>query len=145
MKKFKSVSGEDVRIALMSGHVFIIGKEWQTLPEYAHADAYANKCISDDMLFHEAVKEEVVNPDMPEALQKTEIDSALLNEKAKGLELAKQDVYNFLKDSVEKATTGVFAKNGKVIPSAVKTKMKVTTSNSIIQEAWAELKNDMAN
>lgn len=48
-KKFKSASGEDVRIALLDGHVTIIGAEWRPLHERYHKEAYANGCVSEDM------------------------------------------------------------------------------------------------
>ncbi len=144
-KRFKSVDGTDKRIALLSGHVFIVGKDWCPLPELAHSSAYANQCISEDMVYHKAVEEVVVNPDMPKALQETEIDGDLLEEKSKGLALAKKDVYDFLKVAVEESTPGVFSKNGKVMVMVVQKKMKVSTPSSVIQEAWAELQNDLEN
>ena len=144
-KRFKSVDGKDKRIALLSGHVFIVGKDWCPLPELAHSAAYATQCISEDMVFHKAVEEKVTNPEMPEALQETKIDSDLLEEKAKGLALAKKDVYDFLKTAVEDSTPGVFSKNGKVMVMVVQKKMGVSTPTSVIQEAWAELKNDLEN
>ena len=48
-KKFRSASGSDVRLALMSGHVTIVGNEWVDLQEVFWRDAYANGCVSNDM------------------------------------------------------------------------------------------------
>jgi hypothetical protein len=48
-KKFRSASGTDVRLALLSGHVTIVGNEWVDLQEVFWRDAYANGCVSNDM------------------------------------------------------------------------------------------------
>jgi len=49
-KKFRSISGKDVQVALLSGHVAMVGVEWRPLPALFHQEAYARGCISDDML-----------------------------------------------------------------------------------------------
>jgi hypothetical protein len=49
-KRFRSLSGEEVVISLLSGHVARVGPEWRPLPTIFHQDAYAKGCISDDML-----------------------------------------------------------------------------------------------
>lgn len=48
-KKFRSASGSEVRVAMLSGHVTIIGSEWTPLSEIFWKDAYANGCVSEDM------------------------------------------------------------------------------------------------
>lgn len=48
--KFKVLKGPDVRIALLTGHVAIVGKEFEELDERFHKEAYASMCISEDML-----------------------------------------------------------------------------------------------
>lgn len=48
-KKFRSASGSEVRLALLSGHVTIVGNEWVDLQEVFWRDAYANGCVSNDM------------------------------------------------------------------------------------------------
>jgi hypothetical protein len=49
-KKFRSIDGTDVHVKLTSGHTAVIGKDWRPLPDHMHREAYANGCISDNML-----------------------------------------------------------------------------------------------
>jgi len=49
-KKFKSLDNIERRIALLSGHVYLIGPDWQNIPEFAWKDCYAAGCMSDDMI-----------------------------------------------------------------------------------------------
>ncbi len=49
MKKFKSVDGSVKRIALLSGHVFIIGNEWKTVPSHAESACFAAGCVSEEV------------------------------------------------------------------------------------------------
>ena len=49
-KRFKSTTGKDVRVALTSGHVAIIGTQWVELHPRFFSLAYANGCISEDMV-----------------------------------------------------------------------------------------------
>lgn len=52
-KKFKSLDNEEKRVCLLSGHTYLIGKEWVDIPEFAWDQAYANRCISSD--YYEAM------------------------------------------------------------------------------------------
>lgn len=49
-KRFRSLSGEEVCLSLLSGHAARVGTDWRPLPEIFHQEAYARGCISDDML-----------------------------------------------------------------------------------------------
>lgn len=51
MKKFKSATGKPVRISLVEGgHTIVIPHDtWREVPAVFHDQAYANRCISDDM------------------------------------------------------------------------------------------------
>lgn len=49
-KRFRSLSGEEVCLSLLSGHTARVGPEWRPLPAIFHQEAYAKGCISDDML-----------------------------------------------------------------------------------------------
>lgn len=49
-KRFRSPHEKEVRVALTSGHVAIIGTEWKPLHPRFHSEAYANRCVSEDML-----------------------------------------------------------------------------------------------
>ena len=46
--QFRSPHGDDIRIALTSGHVAIVGGEWRELPELFHYDAVLNGCERSD-------------------------------------------------------------------------------------------------
>ena len=49
-KKFKAVDNIERRIALLSGHVYLISSEWIRVPEFAWKDCYAAGCMSEDMI-----------------------------------------------------------------------------------------------
>ena len=55
-KKFKSVSGLTARVTLPNGGVALVGSDWTTLPPEFHQGAYAEGCISDDMIAGEVAK-----------------------------------------------------------------------------------------
>lgn len=80
IKRFKSMSGEEVRIARIDGHVAIIGTEWTDLHPRFHSDAYAAGCISEDMIRNAPtdVDPKVVNTLNNIALQKNEVESAII-------------------------------------------------------------------
>ena len=80
MKKFKSTTGQPVRVALIDGHVAIIGTEWTDLHERFHSQAYANMCISEDMIKNAALDgldPATVNVINNVALQKNEVEAAI--------------------------------------------------------------------
>lgn len=49
--QFRTKYNKPVRIALMSGHVTIIGKEWKPIHKRFWSEAYRHGCISEDMMF----------------------------------------------------------------------------------------------
>lgn len=49
-KRFKSPDNSVRRVALLSGHVFLIDGEWSPIPEYAWKASYAEGAISEDMI-----------------------------------------------------------------------------------------------
>jgi hypothetical protein len=79
MKRFKSADGSEVRVALETGHVTIIGNEWTELHERFHSQAYANGCISEDMAKLAEIKlnKETVNKIETVALKKEKIKGAI--------------------------------------------------------------------
>lgn len=101
-KRFRSASGKDVRIALTSGHIVIIGKKWITLAEHLHAEAYKHGCISDDM---DAFKE----------MKNNEVSFALANKKV----AEKDRLIEIITDLVEKGDPKDFLKSGKVDAGAL--------------------------
>lgn len=52
IKRFRSRTGEDVRVALTNGHVAIITSEWSPVVEILWEAAYAAGCVSEDMDVH---------------------------------------------------------------------------------------------
>lgn len=80
MKRFKSTTGNDVYIAQTSGHCTIVGTGWTDLHERFHNDAYANGCISEDMVKNNSMSDvdaSVVNTMNNIALQKNEVADAI--------------------------------------------------------------------
>lgn len=80
-KRFKSMTGEEVRIARIDGHVTLIGTEWTDVHPRFHTDAYAAGCISEDMVKSSATSDvdpKVVNTLNNIALQKNEVESAII-------------------------------------------------------------------
>jgi len=60
-KNFKSADDTEKRIALTSGHVYLIGREWIKIPEFAWSDCYAAGCHSEDMFTSKMIPEVVAN------------------------------------------------------------------------------------
>lgn len=80
MKKFKSTTGQEVYVALTTGHCTIIGTDWTDLHERFHTAAYSQGCISDDMIKNtsgNALDPSVVNMLNNVALQKNEVEDAI--------------------------------------------------------------------
>jgi hypothetical protein len=49
IKNFKSPDGTTKRVALLSGHTYLIGTKWQMIPEFAWSACYAAGCASEEM------------------------------------------------------------------------------------------------
>jgi len=70
-KKFRSVN-DDLRIASLTGHVMILGKEWRDVPEFLWADAYSLGAQAEDMkiesvsTFIEEKKQEAIEKEATE-------------------------------------------------------------------------------
>lgn len=80
-KRFKSMSGEDVRIARVDGHVTVITTEWTDIHPRFFSEAYAAGCISEDMVkagSSNSLDPRVVNTMNNVALQKNEVESAIM-------------------------------------------------------------------
>lgn len=80
MKRFKSTTGQPVRIALTDGHVIVINTDWMDVHQRFHSQAYANGCISEDMVKNTAssqIDPKVVNVMNNIALQKNEVADAI--------------------------------------------------------------------
>lgn len=80
MKRFKSTTGKPVRISTTEGHVTWVETSWTDLHQRFHSQAYANGCISEDMIKNNSVNEvdpRVVNLLNNVALQKNEVEDAI--------------------------------------------------------------------
>jgi len=114
-KKFKPASGEAVRLALLSGHIFVVeATGWTSLPEFAWKHAYANGCISDDMiknLVAETPKIDVVN-----------------------------EVTQLLVEAIENNDDRVFDKQGYPKLAAIKEALDMQVTHSQMQTAWKQVK-----
>ena len=49
-KKFRSPDQFTRRLALLSGHVYLVGNEFQSLPEFAWKEAFSQGCLTEDMI-----------------------------------------------------------------------------------------------
>lgn len=80
-KRFKSMTGEEVRLAQVTGHITIIGTEWTDVHPRFFSDAYSAGCISEDMVksaASDSLDPRVVNTMNNVALQKNEVESAII-------------------------------------------------------------------
>jgi len=127
MKRFKSTTGEDVRIALLSGHVFLVGSEWKDLPEFAWSDAYAQRCISEDMITGNGsvgVTTEVMAKMDHIALAKEEIKGAIL-------------------EAMEEGNESFFNKmNGVPKVSAISEKLGKKANQQYVREVWYRIQDE---
>lgn len=121
MKRFKSTTGEEVRIALTNGHVFLVGNEWKDLPEFAYSAAYSQCCVSEDMITGQgniAVTTEVMA-------------------KMDNIALAKQSIKDVLTVAMETGDGSMFNKNnGTPKVSAVSSAMGSTANAQLVKEVW---------
>lgn len=79
-KKFKSITGSRVRIALLDGHVAWIEEEWTDLHPRFHSEAYAAGCVSEDMYRNSKLSDadaRVANTMQNVALQKKDVEDAI--------------------------------------------------------------------
>lgn len=126
-KKFKAPNGHpDIRVALTSGHVTIIGQKFIDLPELFWQGAYAEGALSEDMVdprsFDEAVAEKA-------AEVKEEADK----------------FYKFLKEQLQTIydkPNGNIDKNGNPLYRRVVSLVKKTVKKELIMKAWDEIKEE---
>lgn len=119
VKKFRSASGQNLRIESTTGHCFTIGKQWKALPESLHALAYKNGCISDDM---DAFKE----------MEGNEVSFALANAKV----AEKDALIQVIEDLIEAGDPKSFLKSGKVDATAMTQAYGKTVSAQKRDEMW---------
>lgn len=125
-KKFKSRTGEPVRLALLSGHTAIVTGEWISLAEYFYESAYAAGCISEDM---------VVNTELRES-----IDTGVLEKLQEKADL-KSRVRVALEKAVEDNDLKAFNKSGNPTAVFLKRALGETVPNHIKDEVWYSMLN----
>ena len=144
-KKFRSRTGNDVRVALTTGHVAIVGSEWRDLAENFHSAAYSAGCISEDMVVNESLKEKQAEGtlDKLEEAAKFEAEVRFAIEKA----IKDNNLDAFTKNNGPKAG---FLKEvlGKPVPSHIRSKVWEDMLEEGMEAPGAgndedELKNDI--
>ena len=129
VKRFKSRTDKVVRVASTSGHVRLIGKDWVEIAnEELQNMAYANGCISDDI---------IVNTDIQESIY-----SGALSESANVAEL-KEKVRTALRTAVEENNLDAFTKHGKPKVAYIRDAVDEKVPNHILDSVWWELKDDI--
>jgi hypothetical protein len=128
-KNFKSPTGDVRRIALVEGgHIFLIGPQWQPLPEYAWPSAYSAGCISEDM--------GVNGVNVPVDLLRSLADENVL-----------QEAIRFaLQEALDNNITEAFKKNGEPNLGYLRTKLAAvhganSVQSHIVEKVWFKLQN----
>lgn len=129
-KKFKSASTKPRRVALLSGHVFMIGNEWVDIPDFAWQEAYVQGCVSEDMV-----------------MSKTSAPSGgTLVEGAKSADLKKAELVVFLKAAIEENNTELFnERSGKPILKKVNEHFEKGANPFLLKEAWDQIQEEQAD
>ena len=122
-KKFRSRTGEAVRLALLSGHVAIVGSEWEDLHERFFEMAYSRGCISEDMIANQAIQQ---------------VDIKVLDQLQ-----SKQDLKDRIKTALEKAikenNLDAFNNKGNPKQGYLKAEINEPVPNHIKDEVWSEM------
>ena len=124
-KKFKAPNGKpDIRIAMTSGHVCIIGQEFIELWPIFWSEAYAAGALSEDMTEDRSVKQALV-------------------EKAKAMQIEEDEFFVFLKEqltTIYNKPTGNIDRDGNPLYRKVISLVKKTVKKDLIEKAWDEIK-----
>lgn len=127
VKKMRSTSGLDVRVALTSGHVIIIGDEWQDVDQKFHSAAYSLGCVSDDMEVSKEVKE---------AKESGVLDNLTLNAEVKS------KVRTIILKAIEDNNLKAFTKAGNPTAKFVRDEIGYTVENHIVSAVMASILED---
>lgn len=128
-KNFKSFTGEPIRVAMTSGHVFIISSDdWTEIPEFAWKDAYSSGATSEDTVQAAAMSDEV--------LQIVETKSNVEDRKIQAKKI--------IKGWIEANDLDKFSKNnGKPKSTEIGKILKCQFPNGIRDEVWYQLQEEM--
>lgn len=123
-KKFKSPNSMVRRVALLSGHIYEVGQEYVTLPEFAWSEAYSKGCISEEML---------VGQNIPAVLLES-----LSNEagEIEELELA-------IKEAIDVNAQDAFLKSGDPRTTYFSHKLGKQVNKELLYRAWFNVQNAM--
>ena len=139
--RYRSRTGDPVRIALLSGHVAVVTGEWRELPDQFRDAAYASGCISDDMEVNKEVTKAVEAGALETLSQDAELKSkvrsaiqkALDEDNYKAFTVKNGPTHKYLTDEVgEKVPSHIKdAVWGEFLEVEVPTKKKDTLTNDI--------------
>lgn len=121
-KKFHSPNSFVRRVALLSGHIYEVGFEWQLLPEFAWSAAYAAGCVSEDMS---------VNNNIPAELLKA------LSDEAGEMEAIKTAILEAIEFSVHNA----FKKDGSPNLLYLSNKLNHRVDHGLVDKVWFRIQN----
>lgn len=128
-KNFKSGTGKEVRVALTSGHVFLVHKEWQPIPEFAWQDMYSCGAISEDMI------KNVSSESMGAAAV------AVINSVAMRKETIKQTI----RDMIEDNDPEYFMKDGRPKSPEITKRTGLKITNNERDEVWFKLQEELGD
>lgn len=126
MKRFKSTTGEPVRIAMIDGHVTIVGTDWTDIHERFHTQAYAGGCISEDMIKNSAVND---------------IDPSVVNV-MNNVALQKNEVADAIRKLVRDNDLEAFDSKGKPKSTVISTMVGFRVTNAMRDEVWYKVQED---
>lgn len=126
-KNFKSAQGNEVRVALTSGHVWIIGREWRRIPEFAWSSCYAEGCVSEDMFNNSVVKE------LPETVVKSLATTAQRKDLIKGV----------LQSWVDESRGDKFTIKGFPKTPELQKELPFKVTKNEVQEVWYKLQEEI--
>lgn len=125
-KNFKSASDKQIRIALTSGHVWLIGREWIKIPEFAWSACYAGGCISEDMFTNSVIK------DIPEAVVKS------LSTSAQHKDLIREVLLGW----VENNRMDNFRNDGNPNMVRLSSDLPFTPQKGMVAEVWSKIQQE---
>ena len=125
-KKFKSSTGDIIRVALTTGDVWLLDNDWQRIPEFGWSECYAAGCVSEDMFTNKAMS------DVPESVARTLASVAR----------RKEMVRNVLKGWMDSNEVDKFSTKGLPKVPEVNKELNFTADRSEILEVWYKLQEE---
>lgn len=127
IKRFRSTTGKDVRVASTNGHIEVIGTDWVEvrIPEL-QSMAYANGCISEDMLVSKATKVAEEAGVLPHLVVKED---------------TKEDIRKAIQGFIDKNTLDAFTTKGRPKVQYMRKAMGKSVPNHLLDEVWHEMED----